>query len=91
MGVEDGAVLQADDYLQNYKLELMVRQYEAPKNEPEFLLTAEGSTGEINVGPQPESAPEKNGKNHFSMDTRNCFYLNTQCQYVSETFSQTIR
>lgn len=58
MGVEHGSILQADDYLQNYKLEVMVRQYEAPKDEPIFLISNDGT----NLGPLPEEKAQNNGE-----------------------------
>lgn len=57
MGVEDGSMLQADDYLQNYKLEILVKQYEAPKDQPEFLINAD----DVDLTPKPEAA-QNNGK-----------------------------
>lgn len=58
MGVEHGSILQADDYLQNYKLEVMVKQYEAAKDEPIFLINNDGT----NPGPQPEEVAKNNGE-----------------------------
>ncbi|KAK4877132.1 hypothetical protein RN001_009638 [Aquatica leii] len=58
LGIVDGSILKADDFLQNYNLTIGITQYVAEKDEPLFKIDSQNT----------ELKPQENGKQNGSVD-----------------------